>query len=137
MIGNNDRKELSPRLAIAEITLENPREPTLEPIRVEALVDSGAIHLCIPEHIKIQMKLDEIDKKEVTLADGKKKLVPYVGPILIRFKNRIGFAGALVMGDQVLLGVIPMEDMDLVILPKERTLDVNPYSPNIATSIAK
>ena len=83
------------------------------------------------------MNLDEIDKKEVTLADGAKKLVPYVGPILIRFKNRVGFAGALVMGDQVLLGAIPMEDMDLVILPKERTLDVNPYSPNIGTSIVK
>jgi hypothetical protein len=41
------------------------------------------------------------------------------------------------MGDQVLLGVIPMEDMDLVVLPKERILDVNPYSPNIATSIVK
>jgi len=124
-------------LVSAEITLENPREPALQPVKVQALVDSGAVHLCIPEHIRIQLKLDEIDKKEVTLADGRKKLVPYVGPILIRFKNRIGFAGALVMGDQVLLGVIPMEDMDLVILPKERTLDVNPYSPNIGTSIVK
>jgi len=35
------------------------------------------------------------------------------------------------------LGAIPMEDMDLVIIPKTRTIDVNPYSPNIATSIAK
>lgn len=65
------------------------------------------------------------------------KLVPYVGPISIRFRNRIGFAGALVMGDQVLLGVIPLEDMVLVALPKERILEVNPYSPNIATSIVK
>lgn len=91
----------------------------------------------MPEHIKIQLKLEEIDKKEVVLADGTKKLVPYVGPIEIRFKNRIGFVGALVMGDQTLLGAIPMEDMDLVILPKERKLDVNPESPNIASSIAK
>lgn len=53
------------------------------------------------------------------------------------FKNRVGFAGALVMGDQVLLGAIHMEDMDLVIIPKTRTVDVNPMSPNIATSIAK
>ncbi|MBI5603823.1 MAG: clan AA aspartic protease [Deltaproteobacteria bacterium] len=124
-------------LVMAEITLENPREPTLQPLKVESLVDSGSVHLCIPEHVRIQLKLEEIDKKEVTLADGGKKLVPYVGPLLIRFKNRVGFAGALVMGDQVLLGVIPLEDMDLVILPKERTLDVNPNSPNIATSIAK
>lgn len=67
----------------------------------------------------------------------KEKLVPYVGPIQIKFKNRIGFAGALVMGDQILLGAIPMEDMDLVIIPKKRTLEVNPNSPNVATSIAK
>jgi clan AA aspartic protease len=137
MLGDNNRKEKSMGLVSAEITLENPREPTLKPVKVQALVDSGAVHLCIPEHIRIQLKLDEIDKKEVTLADGAKKLVPYVGPILIRFKNRVGFAGALVMGDQVLLGAIPMEDMDLVISPKDRTLDVNPYSPNIGTSIVK
>ena len=47
------------------------------------------------------------------------------------------FVGALVMGDQALLGAIPMEDMDLVILPKTKKLDVNPASPNIATSLAK
>jgi hypothetical protein len=37
----------------------------------------------------------------------------------------------------VLLGVIPMEDMDLVVNPRTRTLEVNPASPNIATSMAK
>ena len=85
------------------------------------MADSGAVHLCIPEHIRIQLELDEVDKKEVTLADGSRKLVSYVGPIEIRFRNRVGFAGALVMGDQVLLGAIPMEDMDLVIIPKTNT----------------
>jgi clan AA aspartic protease len=95
------------------------------------------LHLCIPEHIRIQLGLEAIDSKEVTLADGTRKLVQYVGPIELRFKNRVGFAGALVMGDQVLLGAIPMEDMDLVIIPRTRTLDVNPGSPNIATSLAK
>ncbi len=79
----------------------------------------------------------KLTKKEVTLADGSCKLAPYVGPIELRFKNRVGFAGVLVMGDQPLLGTIPMEDMDMVIIPKTRTLDVNPSSPNIASSIAK
>lgn len=133
----NIGKGRSMGLVAAKITLENPKDQTLEPIEVEALADSGAVHLCIPEHLKIQLKLEEIDKKEVTLADGSKKLVPYVGPIQLRFKNRVGFTGALVMGDQVLIGAIPMEDLDLVILPKERVLDVNPASPNIGTSIAK
>lgn len=124
-------------LVTAKIFLKNPRERELQALELSTLVDSGAVHLCIPQHIAIQLKLEEIDKKEVTLADGTKKLVPYVGPIEIRFKNRVGFAGALVMGEEVLLGAIPMEDMDLMILPRERKLDVNPDSPNIASSVAK
>ena len=124
-------------LVNAKLILKNPRKPRLAPVEADALADSGAVHLCIPEHVRIQLELDESGEKEVTLADGAKKLVPYVGPIELRFKNRVGFAGALVMGDQVLLGVIPMEDMDLVINPRNRTLDVNPDSPNISTSIAK
>ncbi len=124
-------------LVNGKVSLKNPRLPELAPVDVVALADSGAVHLCIPEHVQIQLKLEAIDNKEVTLADGSKKLVPYVGPIELRFKNRVGFAGALVMGDQVLLGAIPMEDMDLVIVPKTRTLDVNPDSPNIASSIVK
>ena len=124
-------------LVNAKIVLKNPRKPDLEPVGVNALADSAAVHLCIPPHIQIQLELEEIDKKEVTLADGSRRLVPYVGPIELRFKNRVGFAGAIVMGDQTLLGAIPMEDMDLVIIPKTRRVEINPISPNIATSIAK
>jgi len=124
-------------LVNGKVLLKNPRLPELAPLEVVALADSGAVHLCIPEHIQIQLKLEAIDNKEVTLADGSKKLVPYVGPIELRFKNRVGFAGALVMGDQVLLGAIPMEDMDLVVIPRTRTLDVNPDNPNIASSSVK
>ncbi|RXK80690.1 clan AA aspartic protease [Chlorobaculum sp. 24CR] len=119
------------------MTLRNPRRPELEPVEISVLADTGAVHLCIPWHVQIQFQLEEIDKKEVTLADGSKQLVPYVGPIELRYKNRIGFAGALVMGDQPLLGEIPMEDMDLVVVPTTREVMVNPESPNIASSIAK
>ena len=124
-------------LVNATVILKNPRRDDLAPMEVSVLVDTGAVHLCIPEHIRIQMALEKNDEKEVTLADGSKSLVPYVGPIEIRFKNRVGYVGALVLGDQALLGAIPMEDMDLVVLPREQRLDTNPNSPNIATSLAK
>jgi clan AA aspartic protease len=124
-------------LVNADVTLRNPRKPELAPVKVAALADSGSLHLCIPEHVRIQLELEEIDKKEATLADDSRKLVPYVGPIEVRFRNRVGFVGALVMGNQVLLGAIPMEDMDLTVVPSTRSLEVNPSSPNIATSIVK
>jgi len=124
-------------LVVGKIVLANPRKPKLAPVEIEVLADSGAVHLCIPPHVQMQLGLEEIARKEVILADGSQRLVPYVGPVEVRFKNRVGFVGALVMGDQALLGAIPMEDMDLVILPKAKKLDVNPASPNIATSLAK
>ena len=124
-------------LTKATLVLKNPRRPDLQPVEVNALVDSGSMFLCIPEHIQIQLGLEELTKKEATLADNSRKLVPYVGPVELHFKNRAGFAGALVLGDEVLLGVIPMEDMDLVILPRTRSLEVNPASPNVATAIVK
>jgi clan AA aspartic protease len=124
-------------LVTTKLTLRNPRKPELQPVEVDALADTGSVHLCIPQHVQIQLGLEEVDRKEATLADGSRKLVPYVGPVEIRFKNRVGFAGALVLGDQVLLGAIPMEDMDLVVIPKTRTLDVNPENPNIPATIVK
>lgn len=124
-------------LVHATLILSNPTNQKLSPMKVIALVDTGALHLCIPEHIAIQLELHELEKREVTLADGKKKLVPYVGPIEIQFANRHCFVGAMVLGDEPLLGAIPMEDMDLVVHPAKHTLTVNPNSPNIPTSVAK
>lgn len=123
-------------LVNSTILLRNPRLPTLAML-VDALADSAALHLCIPQHVCARLQLEIISEKEVTLADGSRKLVPYAGPVEIRFKNRVGFTGALVFGDQVLIGAIPMEDMDLVIIPKTRRLDVNPASPDVGTTIAK
>lgn len=119
----------------AEIELLNPRDRHIRSVRVEALVDTGALHLCVPEHIAIQLGLEELYKREVTTADGKKHLVPYKGPIEVKFENRACFTGALVLGDTVLLGAVPMEDLDVVVSPARQTLMVNPDSPNIATSI--
>ena len=120
-----------------EITLLNAADLSVEPITVSAIADTGALHLILPEHIAIQLKLKELEKKEVTLANGTKQVVPYVGPLLMRFKNRQGFGGAIVMGDEPLLGAIPMEDMDLIVIPRTRSVDVNPANPNIAVSLAK
>jgi len=119
----------------ADIKLSNPSKSELNSVEVKALVDTGALFLCIPEHVSIQLKLTEFEKREVTIADGSKRLVPYVGPIKINYKNRMCLTGALVLGDMVLLGAIPIEDMDLIIHPAQLNLIVNPQNPNIAGAL--
>jgi clan AA aspartic protease len=124
-------------LIYTEIQLTNLLAPEIEPYSANALVDTGALHLCIPQHISLQLKLKQLEEREVTIADGSKKLVPYVGPIKVTFKNRSCFTGAMVLGDTVLLGAIPMEDMDLVVRPALLQVTANPESPNIPMSVAK
>ena len=124
-------------LVYANIVLSNPVLKEIKPIEVLSLVDTGATYLCIPQHIANQLEVSELQKREVVLANGSSHLVPYVGPIKIEFDNRMCFVGAMVLGDQCLLGAIPMEDMDLVIQPKLLKLSVNPSSPNTASGLAK
>ena len=79
------------------VQLSNPSRPELQGLEVRALADSGAVHLCIPEHIAIQLQLRELEQREVILAGGHWRKV---------------------LGNKVLLGAIPMQDMDLVLRPR-------------------
>jgi clan AA aspartic protease len=124
-------------LTYAAIKLANPTKPKLKPVSVRALVDTGSVYLCVPEHVAIQLDLTELEKREVTLADGKRHVRAYCGPLRVEFAGRNAFAGALVLGDEVLLGAIPREDMDLIVHPLTRELIVNPESPNIPSGKVK
>ncbi len=119
------------------ICLSNPRESMLAALEVEALADTGAITLGVPEHVAIQLNLETLEQREVTTADGQRRKCDYVGPVKVQFGNRSCFSGALVLGDRVLLGAIPMDDMDLIIHPTSRNVTVNPESPNIPSIIVK
>lgn len=119
------------------IQLSNPRDSTIKPVEVRALVDTGVMHLCIPEHVARQLHLEQNSEREVTTTDGHKRLVPYVGPVEVNFNNRRCYVGTLVFGDEVFLGAVPMEDMDLVVSLSGQTVVVNPESPNIPSSVIK
>lgn len=100
-------------------------------IKVIALVDSGAIMLAINENIQIQLGLKTRDRRPSQLADGTIVEYDVVGPIEVRFKNRYSTTNALVLpgNQEVLLGAIPMEEMDVLIHPAKEELIVNPEHP--------
>ena len=101
---------------------------------VRALVDSGAYMMCINESIKVQLDLPKISNMEAEMADGTIKTVEVVGPVIINFRNRTTSCNAAVLPgeSEVLLGAIPMEDLDVVINPREQTLELPEDRPYLA-----
>ncbi len=104
------------------------KESDIRSCMVKALVDSGAYTLCINESIKTQLDLRVIDTTDAELANGHIEKVDMVGPVMIKIFNRTSVCKAAVMpgNSEVLLGAIPLEDMDLIIDPLEETLALPP-----------
>ena len=129
-------------LVYADITLQNAfdvvaagkgiiADEAVKTLSVKALVDTGAITLTISDKIAKQLDLEVKDQVDVELADGTRGKNDLVGPVDIRFDNRITSCLALVLpgASEVLLGAIPMEGMDVVIDPKFERLTVHPDRP--------
>ena len=123
-------------LVYASLRLYNDGRSDVEEVDAKALVDTGAQHLCIPEHVAVQLRLEKRFEREVKYANGKRELVPYYSGVRVEMMGRGCVVGALGFGDQVLLGAIPMEDMDLVVHPQSYEVLPNPENPNIAVSLA-
>ena len=121
----------------ADLRVSNFGKPELEEITVNALVDTGALDLVIPEHLAIQLRLDDLKPREVILADGSRKLERYAGPIKVDMMGRDCVTAALIMGDQVLLGAVPMQQMDVIVHPGAEQVVPNPESPNVPLFLAK
>ncbi len=101
-------------------------------LTVNARTDSGAIRLSINETIKKQLGLRVRQQLDVTLADGTKRKLDVVGPVRLRFKERECITDAFILpgDDEPLIGAVPMELMDLVVIPTENKLDYNPNHPD-------
>jgi len=112
-----------------DIPLESVRK-----MKVNAMVDSGAMSLTINDEIAKQLGLRVQEQMEVVLADGSFRKCDYVGPVNIRFANRSACCRALVLpgADEILLGVIPLEEMDVIIDPFSQQLTVHPDRPHRA-----
>jgi len=96
------------KLVYADLSLRNPRNNSLEPLEVKALVIAGALPLCIPSYLARQLELRELYRQKVSAESWS----PCVGPLEVRFANRTCFTDALVVGEIVLLGAFLLEEMD-------------------------
>ena len=112
---------------------------TKQSVNVRALVDSGATFMCVTEAMALQLGFDpsEVRTQFVRIADGRQLKVPKIAPVEIAFENRTYVTEALVMGDEALMGVLPLEAMDLLIDPSQQRIVANPAHPNYPVASAK
>lgn len=132
-------------LVHAEITLINAddlafyrrnkiEKSEIREIKTTMLVDSGAYMLAINEVVKEQLGVFTVDKRKAQLVDGSVHEFDIAGPIDVRFANRKATCNAMVLpgNTEMLLGAIPIEEMDVLIHPNKNILVVNPEHPIVA-----
>jgi clan AA aspartic protease len=89
-------------------------EDEIRQVTITALVDTGAIQLCINEEIQEALGLETIGTRPSQLADGQRINLSVVGPVKVMYEDRYSLTSAIVLpGDsEPLLGAIPLEEMD-------------------------
>jgi clan AA aspartic protease len=117
-----------------EITLKNVRdkmkaeegyinESEIRQTTVQAVVDTGAMTLVINEQLRQELGLGVVGEREATLADSTKRTVKIVEAVEIHWKNRFMTCQPwVVSAGKILLGAIPLENMDLMVDPNHQKL---------------
>ncbi|KAK3582172.1 hypothetical protein CHS0354_023706 [Potamilus streckersoni] len=109
-------------------------EQDVRSMTTDILIDTGAFMMVINENVREQLGLRIINKKTVELADGRITDLPVAGPIKVEFENRDSICNAVVIpgNGELLMGAITLEEMDVIIDPKEQKLKVHPDRPYMA-----
>jgi len=118
----------------AEITIKNNNdlakvrdgtisENDVRTVTLNALVDTGATSIVINDDICQKLGLTVIRNGTANLAGNIKMECKITEPVQINWKDRQVDINAVVLpGDKILLGVIPLEFMDLMVDPVRREL---------------
>ena len=100
-------------------------------VELEALVDTGAVMVLLPQDVVEALGLKKIDKAIVTLANEEKIELDVAGTISLMIANRKMKTDCLVGPPQCepLIGQIVLERLDLIVDPLKRTISPRPESP--------
>jgi clan AA aspartic protease len=99
-------------------------EKEVRTVAVTAMVDTGAGTLVINEEIRQKLGLVTQALRRTALADGVSAIYQVTEPVYVHWEDRDTVCMAVVIpgADKVLLGAIPLEDMDLIVDPKRQQL---------------
>jgi clan AA aspartic protease len=101
----------------------------LRHIEKQALVDTGAVTLVIPQAVADQLGLEIIGQELAKFANGEESMVGVTEPIIVECQGRTTTDGALVVGDMILVGQVILEKLDLLADCRNQQLIANPAHP--------
>ncbi|GHV87748.1 hypothetical protein AGMMS50267_01080 [Spirochaetia bacterium] len=107
----------------AEDGLINKKE--VRQVTLQAMVDTGAGTLVITEAVCNQLGLRIQGVRTATVAGGGKTFCKVTHPVTIYWQDRYTACPALVVPGEnnILLGAIPLEDLDLVVNPGKQIVE--------------
>ena len=128
---------------IVEIELENAEdrsdarrgridEASVRRETVDAVADTGAVMLALPEDVVARLGLPTQRMLTSTFADGRRGQLPVAGPLTIQIGDRQMLAECIVVPEEAeaLIGQVVMETLDLIRDPVNQTLGPRPESPD-------
>ncbi len=104
-----------------------------EEIRIyeaDALIDTGAVSSVIPPNVMEILGVESDGKRTAEYADGRKEVVDLTEPITFEIMGRKSTEGAMVLGDEVIIGQTILEVLDLWVDCNQRRLIPNPAHPD-------
>ena len=124
-----------------EITLRNARDVVmarlghLPPAQVhtyttQGLIDTGATRSVLPPFVAERLGLIRLSRTEARYANGLLEEVDVTEPFLVEILGRETSDDAMVLGEDVLLGVTVLEKLDLLVDCTRQRLIPNPAHPD-------
>ena len=81
----------------------------------EALIDTGAVRSTIPAAVAERLGLFRLRKTEAKYADGRVEEVDMTEAVTVEILGRETEMNPMILGEQILLGVMVLEGLDLMV----------------------
>jgi len=100
---------------------------------VEAVIDTGATMLVLPQDVVDELGLRRIGERRVRYVNNQIQLKDVYRGVILELKGRDGIFDVLgeVKGSEPLVGQIVLEALDLIVDPITKTVIPNPRSPDM------
>ncbi|MBC7081079.1 MAG: retroviral-like aspartic protease family protein [Thermoplasmatales archaeon] len=100
---------------------------------VEAVIDTGATMVALPQNIVEELGLRKIGDRRVRHANNQIQIKSVYRGVILELKGRNGIFDVFgeVEGSEPLVGQIVLEALDLIVDPVTKTVILNPRSPDM------